>query len=137
MGRRRKELLEYKEWRNANANHIQRLYRGHRSRMGTRIKMIERERKNRKKNEAGTVINTIIRGFLARQQVKTRRQEHQLQLLNDARAWKEGWSDDAEAWFYLNRWVLRVLLVSPSKLRSRHINMRTTLVEWSRHVTRC
>ena len=33
--------------------------------IGQRIRQIERERKNRKKNDAATKINTMLRGFLA------------------------------------------------------------------------
>jgi hypothetical protein len=64
--------------------------------------MVEKERKMRKVNNAGTVINTMVRGFLAKRRVADVRREKTLTLLADARAWKEGWSDEAEAWFYLN-----------------------------------
>ena len=56
----------------------------------------------RKLNIAGTVINTWARRFLAKRYVEERRRENTLTLLADARAWKEGWSEEAEAWFYLN-----------------------------------
>lgn len=102
MARVRKELLAYKELRYNAARDVQRVFRGYRSRLGTRIKMIEKERKMRKLNIAGTVINTWARRFLAKRYVEERRRENTLTLLADARAWKEGWSEEAEAWFYLN-----------------------------------
>ena len=102
MARVRKELLAYKELRYKAARDIQKVFRGYRSRLGTRIKMIEKERKMRKVNNAGTVINTWVRRFLAKRRVEERRRERTLTLLADARAWKEGWSEEAEAWFYLN-----------------------------------
>lgn len=102
MGRRKKELLEYKEMRYNNAMNIQRVFRGYRSRLATRIRQIERERKNRKKNDAATKINTMLRGFLAKCKLERMKREHLINMLTDARSWKEGWSDDAESWFYLN-----------------------------------
>ena len=40
--------------------YVQRIFRGYLSRLSTRMKMIENERKNRKLNEAATKINTMV-----------------------------------------------------------------------------
>lgn len=120
MGRKRKELMEYKEMRFKAARDVQRVFRGYKSRLGSRMKMIERERKNRKFNIAATTINTMIRGFLAKKKVESRRRDHNLMLLNDARMWKEGWSEEAEAWFYLNESTGEDLWEPPASGYTKH-----------------
>lgn len=102
MDRKRKEIEEYKQTRFRAVRDIQRTFRGWRSRLSTRIKFIEAERKNRKLGVAATVINNIVRRFIARAFVRDLRKEKMRELLEDARTWKEMWSEDSEAWFYLN-----------------------------------
>ncbi len=102
MDRKRREIREYRETRYRAARDVQRIFRGWRSRLSTRIKFIEQERKNRKLGEAATKINNIVRRFLAKATVRDKRKQRMQNLLADARAWKEMWSEDSEAWFYLN-----------------------------------
>lgn len=103
MARRRKQMFEYREMRRKAVTSIQAAYRGYRSRLKSRMRMLEAQRKRRRLDNAATKIITMVRGFLCRAFVRDLRKKRFNELLADARAWQEMWSEDTEAFFYLNK----------------------------------
>jgi hypothetical protein len=82
--------------------------------MTSRIRQIEQERKKRKINNAAIAIQTMCRGFIARYTVRKRRRDRKQKALDDARAWVETYSEDAEANFYFNAVTNETLWEPPS-----------------------
>lgn len=114
IGRKKRELREYKETRYKAARDIQKVARGFRSRMTSRMKKIEAQRKKRRLDNAATRIITMCRGFAARALVRGMRKARQKQMLDDARSWVETWSDDADAFFFFNAATGETLWEPPS-----------------------
>ncbi|KAG5186987.1 hypothetical protein JKP88DRAFT_308384 [Tribonema minus] len=86
---------------------IQRVYRGHASRLVTGVKLRVKRANQRKRHAAARAIQVGIaragiRGMAGRKAAKQALVARHRQRVMDARAWKEQWSDDAQAWFYHN-----------------------------------
>ncbi|TYZ65785.1 hypothetical protein PybrP1_010228, partial [[Pythium] brassicae (nom. inval.)] len=66
---------------------VQKVYRGHRSRLSTELKLLALREKNRWRAKAATTIQKIMRAFLAKACVRQLRQEHDAELVRLARSW--------------------------------------------------
>lgn len=99
---RRREMEEYRSERNRYAVKIQAAYRGFRARVMFRYYMEEHNQEVQLKNNAAIKIQSVIRIFLAHRKVAKLQQERIDRWVIDASTWKEIWSEDSGAWFYLN-----------------------------------
>jgi hypothetical protein len=81
---------------------VQKYYRGHRGRVMTSLKMKSQKGINHKRNAAVVKIQSLARGVEARIRVKAMLEEKKEYMMSDARMWQETWSEDQNAWFYLN-----------------------------------
>lgn len=99
---RRRELEEYRSERKRYATKIQATYRGFRARVMFRYYMEEHIQEVQMKNMSATKIQCLIRTFLARRRVARLQQDRLDRWIVDALSWKEIWSEDTGAWFYLN-----------------------------------
>lgn len=111
---RRREMEEYRSERNRYAMKIQAVYRGFRARIMFRYYMEEHNQEVHSKNLAAIKIQTIIRIFLAHRRVAKLQQERTDQWITDASCWKEIWSEDSGAWFYMNTITEEALWEPPS-----------------------
>ncbi|GLE00341.1 hypothetical protein PINS_up009098 [Pythium insidiosum] len=107
---RRQELAR----QNAAAIEIQRVYRGHRSRLGTQLKLLALREKNRMRYLAAVKIQRVARVRQARHTVERLRRERLAELVALARRWGEYWSDDTAQWFYHNHETGEALWAPPS-----------------------
>jgi hypothetical protein len=102
LDKKKREIAEYKANRVRAATKIQAAYRGYKGRGVARAYIIQRRRKKAKLDNAATRINTVVRCFNARAELRRRRKERLALWVELAGKWKETWSDDARAWFYYN-----------------------------------
>ena len=101
---RREEAL-YKKKLEAAAMKIQAIYRGHRGRLSTHIKMAGIRERKRRLEEAAIKVQTLYRGRYAKKTVfKLKLEKSQLMFAN-ARLWLEHWDDDTQSWYYYNSTV--------------------------------
>jgi hypothetical protein len=98
-----KELENYQHLREYSATQVQKVFRGWRGRIYFRIATMEQRRGIKKRNDAGTRIITMVRGFMARRLLARLFKERMERWLKQARSWVETWSAEEENWFYLNR----------------------------------
>jgi hypothetical protein len=111
---RRREMEEYRLERNRYAIKIQSVYRGFRARVMFRYYMEEHNQEVSSKNRAVTKIQSVIRIFLAHRRVSKLQQDRMDRWIADASTWKEIWSEDSGAWFYLNETTEEALWEPPS-----------------------
>lgn len=102
MHRKRKEIEDYRRHRMLMATLVQATYRGFRGRLLARAHIVQKRRKQTKLANAANKINMVIRAFNARAELRNRKKERLLKWVADASRWKETWSDDAQAWFYVD-----------------------------------
>lgn len=102
MARKREEIAEYKRMRNAMALKCQKVYRGHRGRVKTRLKLVERNKRMRRLNGAALMLQCMVRCRQARDEVRKCKADRLNRWIEDARKWQEMWSDEGGCWFYLN-----------------------------------
>ena len=81
---------------------VQKYYRGHRARTEVNMKMHSHRGIQRKRNAAATKIQAWNRGVEARIRVRAMLKDKIEFMITDSRLWQETWSEDANAWFYLN-----------------------------------
>ena len=102
MHRKRKEIEDYRRNRAVQITRIQAVYRGFRGRIMARAHIVQKRRKHAKLSTAANKLNMLVRAFNARTELRNRKKERLLKWVADASRWKETWSDDAQAWFYVN-----------------------------------
>ncbi|CAN0391905.1 unnamed protein product, partial [Discosporangium mesarthrocarpum] len=98
----------------------QRVYRGHCSRLLHGARLAIHKSLARKEAEAATRIQTLARSYLAKKEVSRLARKRQERRINDARLWKETWSEDAEAWFYHNAATGEALWEPPRTGYTKH-----------------
>eukprot|EP01041_Mallomonas_annulata_P010199 gene10199-21260_t len=99
--KKRSEVEEYRAWRKEAAIKIEKVYRGHRGRIMTRIRLQERRKKMKRLNTAATKIQCFIRQHQARAVFRSKKKERYDNWVIAARAVQELWSEDSNNWFYL------------------------------------
>ncbi|CAM9975501.1 unnamed protein product, partial [Hapterophycus canaliculatus] len=100
--RMREQELASRAIRSIAALNLQRVYRGHRTRVlqGARLE-IQRSRL-RGEDAAATKIQALVRAHLSKRIVAKLSKKRNEQRISDARLWTETWSEDAQMWFYHN-----------------------------------
>lgn len=102
MHRKRKEIEDYRWHRLRMVLRIQSQFRGFRGRIMARAHIVQKRRKQTKLANAANKINQIVRAFNARSELRNRKSERLKKWVADASRYKETWSDDAQAWFYVD-----------------------------------
>ncbi|CAM9895447.1 unnamed protein product, partial [Scytosiphon promiscuus] len=112
--RMREHELASRAIRSIAALNIQRVYRGHRTRIlhGARLE-IQRSRMHGE-DEAATKIQALVRAHLSKRIVAKLSKKRNEQRISDARLWTETWSEDAQMWFYHNATTGEALWEPPS-----------------------
>ena len=82
---------------------VQRTYRGHRARSHFRYLLRTHRKKQEETRVAATHIQRMIRGFVARKVTGRMKKEAWEALLEDARLWKEQWSEAETKWTYISK----------------------------------
>lgn len=125
MGRKRKELVEFKKYRTKCATQIQKAFRNWRGKMLGKILKMEMQRKARKLYNAATKINNIARQFNAKNLVKRKIKDLFIARCTAARQFKEMFSEDAQQLFYLNDRTQEALWEPP---KTGYCNLEDMLV---------
>mmetsp|Transcript_7644 Transcript_7644/g.22079 ORF Transcript_7644/g.22079 Transcript_7644/m.22079 type:complete len:1139 (-) Transcript_7644:33-3449(-) len=81
---------------------IQRVFRGHRGRLEYRVKLKTKLLARRREDEAATLIEAIVRGYVARKKTQRLAKARKDKWYHDARLVKEYWSDETSSWYYYN-----------------------------------
>jgi hypothetical protein len=102
LDRRRAEAEEYWAMQRKAATDIQRVYRGYRGRVKSRLHVMEINRRRKKIATAATKINNCARRFLARRLLQKMKKQQIAIWMDQARNWVEMWSEDQATWFYAN-----------------------------------
>lgn len=102
IDRKRAQLGKHRAGLMRAATQIQAAYRGYRARLIYRMLIMSANREKKLQNQAATTIITMVRGFMCRAQFRKMKADQYEQWLANARAVVETWSEDANAWFYLN-----------------------------------
>eukprot|EP00644_Phytophthora_capsici_P002729 jgi/Phyca11/19973/fgenesh1_pg.PHYCAscaffold_55_\ len=100
--------------RRAAAINIQRVYRGHRARLSTELKLLALRERNRMRAQAATKIQKMARRRIAIHRVERLRQERVARFVLQARTWVEYWNDEAAKWFYYNQETGEALWAPPA-----------------------
>ncbi|CAB1118732.1 unnamed protein product [Ectocarpus sp. CCAP 1310/34] len=100
--RLREEEQRLRAIRSIATLNIQRVYRGHRTRVlhGARLEM--RRSRLRGEDAAATKIQALVRAHLSKRTVAKLSKTRKEKRISDARLWTETWSEDAQMWFYHN-----------------------------------
>ncbi|CAM9548124.1 unnamed protein product [Ectocarpus fasciculatus] len=100
--RLREEEQRLRAIRSIATLNIQRVYRGHRTRVlhGARLEM--KRSRLRGEDAAATKIQALVRAHLSKRTVAKLSKKRKEKRISDARLWTETWSEDAQMWFYHN-----------------------------------
>ncbi len=96
-GARKRRVVEI-----TNSITIQRVYRGHRGRVQSRMKGRQIKAREKRKDRQVIMIQKIVRGFVARKVVGRRLNSRRESMLRDARAWVEKENEETGELFYEN-----------------------------------
>ncbi|POM60648.1 hypothetical protein PHPALM_30467 [Phytophthora palmivora] len=110
----REEERDRQAIRRAAAINIQRVYRGHRARLSTELKLLALRERNRMYAQAATKIQKMVRKRQAIHRVNQLRQERVARFVLQARTWVEYWNEEAAKWFYYNHETGEALWAPPS-----------------------
>eukprot|EP00903_Cladosiphon_okamuranus_P016579 g15293.t1 len=118
--RLREEELRSRAIRSIAALNIQRVYRGHRTRVlhGARLEM--KRSRQRGEDAAATKIQALVRAHLSKRTVAKLAKKRKERRISDARLWTETWSEDAQMWFYHNASTGEALWEPPSTGYTKH-----------------
>jgi len=86
--------------RRAAVMSLQRVWRGHRGRVGVKLAMRTHVAVVRRRFRAATVIQTNVRRALATRRVNELRERHLQSLMTLAREWIEAWNEEHQAYSY-------------------------------------
>lgn len=102
LARKAAELRKFKESRNMMATRIQSAYRGYRGYLKSKIVMLDMRKIREHKASKATKINNFVRCFLSRARRRNLTDARMKKWLHDARMWRETWSDESSAWYYIH-----------------------------------